>query len=203
MKKKIVLALLLSVFSILVACNIDNEHETGISDEINNIAINQEETPNQETLDTQSKSGEDSEMESNTETSDENKKSDSTTSEKFDMKNIDVVIEDKSFITQMDAVFQNLDSYVGKTMKVEGFIGGIDGKCFKVLRLYDMAHEDHSHEITVGVNAEYDGEVPSEDTWVEIAGVITKGTVDGREQPVIKVKRLEKKFTHGQDKVYN
>ncbi|WP_293981090.1 hypothetical protein [uncultured Clostridium sp.] len=203
MKKKLVLALLLSVFSILVACNIDNEHETGISDEINNITINQEGTSNQETSGTQSQSEEDSERESNTEALDEDSETNSSSSEKFDMKNIDVVIEDESFITQMDVVFQNIDSYVGKTMKVEGFIGGIDGKRFKVLRLYDMAHEDHSHEITVGVNAEYDGEIPAEDTWVEIAGVITKGTVDGREQPVIKVKRLEKKFTHGKDKVYN
>ena len=71
------------------------------------------------------------------------------------------------------------------------------------LRLYDMTHDDHSHEVTVGINVVYDGEIPAEDTWVEVTGVITKEAIDGKNQPVINVQRLEKKFTHGQKKVYN
>ena len=123
--------------------------------------------------------------------------------EKNSVKSPDVIISDENFIADMDKVFNNIDSYVGKTIQLEGFIGSVYGNNFKVLRLYDMNHEDHSHEVTVGVNVVYKDEIPAEDTWVEILGVITKDVIDGREQPVIIVSKLEKKFTHGKLKVYN
>ena len=181
MKKRFVLGLVLLVFSVLVACNIDNVH-VKVSGTTEKAELQGENEKN---------------------VSVENDLQDNIEEEKNNIKNVDVIISDENFITDMDEVFNNIDDYIGKTMKVEGFIGSIDGDNFKVLRLYDMAHDDHSHEVTVGVNAIYDGEVPAEDTWVEIIGVIIKEVVDGREQPVIKVSRLEKKFTHGKTKVYN
>lgn len=177
MKKKIILAFLLAVFSFLVACNIGNDHDNEQEYKVTDTAEN-----NRENNDI------------------ENSKDDSV---KIDVKNADIVISDENFITDMDNIFSDVDKYIGRTMKVEGFVGSISGNEFKILRLYDMAHEDHSHEVNVGINAVYDGEIPAEDTWVEAFGTITKGNVEGREQPVLKIEKLEKKFTHGQTKVYN
>ncbi|WP_294403537.1 hypothetical protein [uncultured Clostridium sp.] len=177
MKKKIITVFLLSAFSFLAACSIGNENANEQEQKVTNTAEDNIGNKDIESI-----------------------KDDS---EKDNVKNDDIVISDENFITDMDRIFADVDNYVGRTMKVEGFIGAVEGSQFKILRLYDMAHEDHSHEITVGINAVYDGEIPAEDTWVEAFGTITKGNVEGREQPVLKVEKLEKKFTHEQTKVYN
>ncbi|WP_294153730.1 hypothetical protein [uncultured Clostridium sp.] len=181
MKKKIITIFLLSVFSFLAACSIGNDHANEHEQKVTNTA-------------------EDNIGNKDIESSKDDSEKDNV---KTDVKNDEIVISDENFITDMDRIFADVDNYVGRTMKVEGFIGAVEGSQFKILRLYDMAHEDHSHEITVGINAVYDGEIPAEDTWIEVFGTITKGNVEGREQPVLKVEKLEKKFTHGQTKVYN
>ena len=173
MKKKVILAFLLVVFSFLVACNIGNDNEYKVIDT---------EECNRES---------------------QNIEGDKEDTQKIHVKNADIVISDENFITDMDNVFNDIDKYIGKTMKVEGFVGSIAGNQFKILRLYDMVHEDHSHEVTVGINAVYDGEIPAENTWVEAFGTVTKANMESREQPVLNVKKIEKKFTHGQTKVYN
>lgn len=117
--------------------------------------------------------------------------------------NNNIEIKDDTFITQMDDIYTKLDNYIGKTIKVEGFIGDIEGDNFKLLRLYDMFHFNHYDEVTVGINAVYEGEIPAEDSWVEITGTIGSKNIDGQEKPIVNVSRLERKFTEGQKKVYN
>ena len=188
MKKNLILILIIVLLGILLAYNaFDNKHKQTI----------EKEKTSEELV------SKDSNLQSNNDKEIGNEINKGSESEKVSMNNIDVVIGDENFISDMDNIFVNLDNYVGKTMKVEGFVGGVIGNEFKVLRLYDMTHDDHSHEVTVGINVVYDGEIPAEDTWVEVTGVITKEVIDGKSQPVIKVQRLEKKFTHGQKKVYN
>lgn len=188
MKKNLILILIIVLLGILLAYNaFDNKDKQTI----------EKEKTSEELI------SKDSNLQSNNDKEIGNEINKGSESEKVSMNNIDVVIGDENFISDMDNIFVNLDNYVGKTMKVEGFVGGVIGNKFKVLRLYDMTHDDHSHEVTVGINVVYDGEIPAEDTWVEVTGVITKEVIDGKSQPVIKVQRLEKKFTHGQKKVYN
>lgn len=119
------------------------------------------------------------------------------------IENIDIEIKDDTFITQMDAVFDALNACVGMTMKVEGLVMNVEENKFAITRYYDMIHDNHTHEVTVGINANYNGEIPDEDTWVEAVGVIKRGYIDGREQPVLEITSLESKFTPGKIKVIN
>lgn len=200
MKRKLILISLVSVItiSILAGCsaikdnvNLENPNILETSEDLNHDEINQENT-------------EDTQLQKEDNTSEDASKAEvESSNEQSDINNIDITIKDDTFITQMDEVFINIYDYIGKTMKVEGIVKNVLGKNFAVVRLYDMQHEDHSHEVTVGIDAEYDGEVPAEDSWVEIIGVIDKQVRDEKDRPVLKVKSLEKKFTWGQAKVVN
>lgn len=116
---------------------------------------------------------------------------------------IDILVRDDTFITQLDYIITNIDDFIGKRIKVEGILTTIKNNSFIVVRLYDMVHEDHSHEITVGINAEYDGEIPPEATWVSITGIIKKSEIDSRILPLVEVDKIEAYNTYGQEKVYN
>ena len=198
MKKKMILLSLISVLSIFAGCSLDGTNKI------------EEDTTSSERVQ------EDVQEEADEETGEELKESvvpendESTNIEEnensaviSDDGNNNIEIKDATFITQMDEIYKTLDSYIGKTIKVEGFIADIEENNFKLLRLYDMLHINHYHEVTVGINAVYEGEIPAEDSWVEITGTIGSKNIDGEETPIVNVTRLEKKFTEGQKKVYN
>lgn len=116
------------------------------------------------------------------------------------IKNNDIIIKDESFITQLDDIFINLDDYIGKTLKIQGIVKVIDDSNFSIIRLYDMAHDDHTHEVFVGIDANYSGHIPPEDTWVEASGVIDKQFKDGKEEPILKIQIIST-IEPGQEKV--
>lgn len=115
----------------------------------------------------------------------------------------EIVIKDDGFITDLDKIFNSVDLYAGKKITVEGFVRNINGKNFSVLRYYDMPHEDHTDEVTVGINVQYDGEMPKSDDWVLVTGTIESEDYNGVKQPIIKAARVDKQFTWGQKKVTN
>lgn len=193
MKKKIILISLLAGLSLLAGCNLDDRNE--IKDNGTVIESSQEQV-HEETEELKQSSDAENYESINTE------KDENNTVISNDGNN-NIEIKDETFITQMDDIYINLDSYIGKTIKVEGFVSDVDGNNFKVLRLYDMYHINHYDEVTVGINAVYEGEIPAEDSWIEITGTIGRGNIDGQEKPIVNVSRLEKKFTEGQKKVYN
>lgn len=119
------------------------------------------------------------------------------------LSNIDILIKDDTFITQLDDIITNIDTYSGKRIKIEGIISTIENHNFLVIRLYDMPHEEHAHEITVGINATFNGTLPKEDSWVTVIGTIEKDTIDSRILPRIKVESITESSTYGQEKVYN
>ena len=130
----------------------------------------------------------------------ENKSSsDSSSSETSDK----IVIKDEGFITDLDKIFDNVSAYEGKSITIEGFVRNVNGNNFSVLRYYDMPHEDHTDEVTVGINVTYDGEMPKDDEWVLVTGTIESEMYDGVKQPIIKASKVQKQFTWGKKKVTN
>lgn len=115
-----------------------------------------------------------------------------------------IIIKDESFVTQLDEIFGDIDSYVGKTITVEGKVQhDEDGEGFLILRLYEVAHEDHSHQYDVGISAKYSGELPKEDSWVRVTGKIEKAYIVDRDEPVVNVETIEVLDTEGQYNVTN
>ncbi|HCW54352.1 MAG TPA: hypothetical protein DG753_11585 [Clostridium sp.] len=201
MKKKAIRLLILScmIFGIMAGCS-SNESKNGSatqSDKSSSSSTNftdeekkkaqQDEIEEQQKYDLENKSLSDS----------SSGNSDSVSSETSDK----IVIKDEGFITELDKIFDNVSAYEGKSITIEGFVRNINGNNFSVLRYYDMPHEDHTDEVTVGINVTYDGEMPKNDEWVLITGTIESETYEGTKQPIIKASKVQKQFTWGKKKV--
>ncbi len=119
----------------------------------------------------------------------------------------DVFVGDINFVAQLDAIHDELDNYVGKTLHMEGMVSTVasnenkETPQYAVTRYYDLPHEDHVHTISVGLNCTYEGTWPEEGTWVEIVGTIETIDMDGEAYPIVRITNLTPKETFGLEKV--
>ena len=196
MKKKIIGLLLLGCMTlgIMTGCS-SNENKNGSTTQSNNSS-----TSSSNMTEEEKKKAQQDEIEEQKKYDLENKSSsDSSSSETSDK----IVIKDEGFITDLDKIFDNVSAYEGKSITIEGFVRNVNGNNFSVLRYYDMPHEDHTDEVTVGINVTYDGEMPKNDEWVLVTGTIESEMYDGVRQPIIKASKVQKQFTWGKKKVTN
>ncbi len=187
MKKKIII-ILSAIFVVCTVLFINNSHNLN-SDEINNSKVESTINTNKD------------EKELETDSINENSNIIENNSPSI-IKNSNILIKDETFITQLDDIFINLDEYIGKTLKIQGIVKVIDDSNFSITRLYDMDHGDHTDEVFVGIDANYSGNIPSHDTWVEASGVIDKQLKNGEEKPVLKIQTISK-IEAGLEKVTN
>lgn len=117
---------------------------------------------------------------------------------------IDYIIGNENFVTDTDKLYEYLPEYIGKTLQYEGMVSQIEEGRMAIIRLYDLEHEEHAHEIYVGLDAVYQGTWPAEKTWVRVTGVIEEGLDEttGELYPLLQVLTLEE-IPAGQEKVYN
>lgn len=114
-----------------------------------------------------------------------------------------ITIKDETFVAQLDEIFLDIDSYVGKTITVEGLVSDAKSDRFSIIRYYDAPHEDHTHEVPVGIIGFADSNIPADETWVKVTGKIEKKHLNDRDEPIIRVQSVEKLETEGQIKVNN
>ena len=117
---------------------------------------------------------------------------------------VDYMIGDENFVTDTDKLYNDLPDYIGKTLQYEGMVTQLEEGRTAIIRLYDLPHEEHAHEIYVGLDAAYSGTWPGEMTWVRVTGVIEEGLdeASGEAYPILQVLTLEE-IPAGQEKVYN
>ena len=119
-----------------------------------------------------------------------------------DMSNI-VEITDDLFIQQTNDIYYNLEDYLGKTIKIEGFISNYQENnkrtCYCVLRNTPGCC---GNDGLAGLDIRCDGEYPELDTWVEVVGVIGKDVTFDNEIPAIYVSSIKEK-EKGQNFVTN
>lgn len=185
MKKKLIITL--SVIFVVCTILFTNNSNNLNSDKVNNNASKTTASTNKD----------EKELEIDSTNIDSNATENNTTSI---IETNDILIKDESFITQLDDIFINLDEYLGKTLKIQGIVKIIDKSSFSIIRLYDMPHDDHTHEVFVGIDANYSGNIPPEDTWIEASGVIDRQFKDGKEEPVLKIQFISN-IEPGQEKV--
>lgn len=105
--------------------------------------------------------------------------------------NFDYELDSKNFTTVLKVVHENIDSNVGKTIKLSGFVFTLpDFRDEQFVCGRDMLLD--GDEKVVGFLCEYDKKFELADSeWVEITGEIIKGYYSG-DMPIIKVKTLNK-----------
>lgn len=103
-----------------------------------------------------------------------------------------IQMTDDMFSSYYGEINENPQPYVGKTIKMSGFVFKEDGFTNNqlVISRFLITHCIADASI-IGFLAEFQGaETIEEDTWIEIEGVIDIGTYGGYELPIIKVTSL-------------
>ena len=106
---------------------------------------------------------------------------------------VDVVITDNYFIQATNDVYLNIDSFIGKTIKMEGL----------VYYYKDNRGENHvavvrnspgccGNDGLAGLDIEYN-ECPEHGTWVEVIGTIKETNIDYQRVPIIEVTSMTRK----------
>ena len=110
-----------------------------------------------------------------------------------DMNNI-LEIKDNFFIEQTNDIYYNLKDYLGKTIKIEGFIFSYTDNngeiCYSIVRNTPGCS---GNDGLAGLDIRYDGEYPELKTWVEVIGVIGKDISYDAEIPAIQVTSIREK----------
>lgn len=110
-----------------------------------------------------------------------------------DMDNI-LEIKDNFFIQQTNDMYYNLNDYLGKTIKIEGFVTNYKDNngdiCYGVVRNTPGCC---GADGLAGLDIRYDGEYPEIDTWVEVIGVLGKDISYDAEIPAIQVTSIRTK----------
>lgn len=104
-----------------------------------------------------------------------------------------IEIKDEYFISMTNDFYYNLDSYVGKTIKMQGLVYeyNINGKkCYAVVR---NAPGCCGNDGLAGLDIKYDGNCPPPNTWVEIVGVVKKEERPNGYNPIVNVTSMEEK----------
>ena len=107
--------------------------------------------------------------------------------------NTDVVITDSYFIQSTNDIYLNIDSYIGKTIKMEGLI----------YEYKDYNDENHiavvrnspgccGNDGLAGLDIEYSNCL-SNGTWVEIVGPIKDAVICNKRAPIIEVTSMVQK----------
>lgn len=103
-------------------------------------------------------------------------------------------IKDNFFIEQTNDIYINLDEYIGKTIKMQGFVytyeNGNGEVCYGVVRNTPGCC---GADGLAGLDIRYNGEYPEVKKWVEVVGVIGTDTVWGSTIPIINVATIEEK----------
>ena len=104
-----------------------------------------------------------------------------------------IYIEPENYTNMLKAVYENLDSYVGKEVSCSGYVYRcIDFSENQFVIARDMSISSTSNTLIVGFLCESKKiQKYEENSWVEIVGKIEKGNYHG-EIPILKIKKIKK-----------
>lgn len=115
----------------------------------------------------------------------------------------DYEIDSQNYTNILRAVHENVDSYVGQTIKFTGYVYRVyDFNSNQFVLARDMVISSDFQTVVVGFLSESD-ECSSfpDNSWVEVEGVISKGNYHGG-IPIIKVKNIKSVNTPSDEYVY-
>ena len=107
---------------------------------------------------------------------------------------VDIEITDNYFIQATTDIYLNVNDYIGKTIKMEGF-----------MYYYEDTEGKIRHAVIrntpgccgtdglAGLDIEYNKAYPLSDTWVQVVGVIKKDNISGDDTAVINVTDIVEK----------
>lgn len=117
---------------------------------------------------------------------------------------IDINVSDKNYVDDLDEISNNIDKYVGKTIKVKGFIyrkQDLSSNQFILSRLYMYCCVADTQ--LIGYLTNYDKvDTLGDDTWYEVTAKIEKAKVDGDTVPQLNIVNINQIDKPGEQYVY-
>ena len=93
-------------------------------------------------------------------------------------------ITESTFMSQLTNIQSNPASYTGKTIKIEGVFeadehnGHSHYYVYRNASVYDPDHK-HDHIQKIGLEFSYKGNMPKDNDWIEVVGVLRDYTENG------------------------
>ena len=86
----------------------------------------------------------------------------------------DIEIKDRVFVNQMTDIYLNVDDYVGKVIKFEGYFGIAEKSTWTEYSVYRPGPACCADDVNLGLEVIWHGEYPEEKEWVEAIGVFER-----------------------------
>lgn len=113
-------------------------------------------------------------------------------------------ITENIFLTYVKDIYANYKNYIGKTIKIEGLCtadehsGHSHYYVYRYNSIYDPDH-GHDHTEKIGFGFTYNGNMPKENDWIEVVGVLctyienekTFLTLDAKSIVIMNVRGME------------
>jgi uncharacterized membrane protein YcgQ (UPF0703/DUF1980 family) len=113
-------------------------------------------------------------------------------------------IREKMFVTQTNDIYLNPDEYLGRTIKLEGLFGTLDDVAPVCRYVYRYGPGCCGYDANAGFEVVWkneEREYPSDNDWVEAAGVLENYEEDGEKFLRLALKSLVVKTKRGKERV--
>ena len=123
---------------------------------------------------------------------------------KFALTGDTINITEDMYVTWVNEIYINRDDYIGKTVVIEGmyapyFVEEEDTTYNLVYRVGPGCCGDDGE--MCGFEFEYDGDLPEENDWIEVEGVLGYYEVDGNQYLTLKDSKMTVKDERGKEEV--
>lgn len=115
-----------------------------------------------------------------------------------------IKVMEKVYMDYIYDIYLDENKYLGKTIEIEGMFtkdyNDKNNENFYVYRLTDNAHEHddemHTEEVMSGFEFKWNGEVPKENDWIKVVGILKKENesiiIEANSVEIMKQRGLEK-----------
>lgn len=113
-------------------------------------------------------------------------------------------ISENFFLTQINDIYTNEEDYLGRKLKYQGILETMDyeedGQIINIIYVFRRSPGCCGNDGTAGFEVLWDGELPSQDSWVEIEGtLITFEDKQGNEFLQLKLDSLKELEERGKE----
>jgi len=115
----------------------------------------------------------------------------------------DVYISEETFVAQVNEIYMNKKDYLGKRINYEGYLFSYQPPEPYDMRFFVVRNGPGccADDSTIGFEIQWDGDMPLDDEWCSVSGILEKYKDDGLVYLRVKIESIEVLETRGADTV--
>lgn len=109
---------------------------------------------------------------------------------------LDIHLHDSDVATMLTEIFNHIDEYQGKTLRMEGYAIRAEGEEFEGLPVSFAVLRDftvNGEEGVLGLDCYYEGDLPENEQWVQVTGMLASYEDEAEQTiyPMLMVQQIE------------